>query len=276
VPVVPDAADEGSTVTSQDDDGGVLDELGEVVGVVLADDLGPQEPEDPWERRQRILDSWTAIILAVAAIVAAWGSFQASQWGGAQSDAQSKSAIARADAGRFATASTQDTVIDSQMWLSWLDAVNGKDTRKAGFLEKRFSPWLSRAQDEWLTGVQVDANGTPVVVPAGTPLDLPSYVVPSQVKSDANSAYAEAQLAYGDKAGSISTSYVLLAVLVALVLFFGSVALKFTSPRAQVGLTLAALLLLVLSTVRMFLLPQYVWGRPDPEPIKESYVSATK
>lgn len=259
-----------------EDDDSVLEDLGEVVEVVLADDLGPQEPEDPWARRQRILDSWTAIILAVAAIVAAWGSYQASQWGGAQSDAQSKSAIARADAGRAATAATQDTVLDSQMWLSWLDAVNAKDTRKAGFLEQRFSPWLSRAQDVWLSGVQVDANGTPVVVPAGTPLDLPEYKVPEQLKSNGYSAYAEAQLDYADDAGSVSTQYVLLAVLVALVLFFGSVALKFTNPRAQVALTLVALLLLVLSTVRMLLLPQYLWGRPDPEPRLEAYVSATR
>lgn len=248
-----------------DDDGSVLEDLGEVVDVVLAEDLGPQDPEDPWERRQRLLDSWTAIILAVAAIVAAWGSFQASQWSGAQSDAQSKSAIFRSDSGRSATEATQDTVIDSQMWLSWLGAVSAKESKKAAFLEARFSPWLARAQDQWLKGVTVDANGTPIVVPQGTPLDLPSYVVPSQARSNAQSDLAEKWLDYGDEAGSISTKYVLLAVIVALVLFFASVALKFTRPRVQVLLTLMSLALLIVCLVRTAALPQYLSGNPiDP------------
>ena len=256
-----------------DDGNSVLDDLGDVVDVVLGEDIAP-EPEGPWERRQRLLDSWTAIILAIAAVATAWASFQASQWSGAQSDAQSKSAIARADAGRAATAGTSDTIIDSQMWLSWLGAVSAKETAKASFLRKRFSPWLARAQDEWLTGVQVDANGTPTVVPAGTPLDLPSYVVPKQVESDKDAAIAEQQLAYGDSAAGTSTKYVLLAVLFALVLFFASVATKFSGPKVQVLLTFIALVLLVIATLRMVVLPQYVTSRPDaPPPLAESSTS---
>lgn len=244
----------------------VLDDLGEVVDVVMGEELPQPDPEDPWERRQRILDSWTAIILAVAAIVAAWGSFQASQWSGAQSDAQSTSAIARSEAGKLATDATQDTIIDSQMWLSWLASVSNKESKKAAFLEERFSPWLARAQEQWLKGVTVDANGTPVIVPPGTPLDLEAYVVPNQVKSDLQSAKAQAWLDYGDEAGGISTKYVLLAVIVALVLFFASVALKFTRPRVQVMLTLVALALLVVCVIRTLSLPQYISGNPISPP----------
>ena len=65
------------------DDGGLLERIGDVVEDVLGEDLAPPEPENRWERRQRILDSWTAIILAVAAVAATWASFQASQWSGA-------------------------------------------------------------------------------------------------------------------------------------------------------------------------------------------------
>jgi hypothetical protein len=246
-------------------DDSVLDQLGDVVDVVLGEDLAA-EPESPWERRQRILDSWTAIILAVAAVAAAWASFQASQWSGAQSDAQSTSAIARADAGRAATQATADTILDSQMWLSWLGAVNAGESRKASFLEHRFSPWLATAQKEWVAGVALDANGTPVTVPPGTPLDLPSYIVPKQVESDTDATIAEEQLAYADSAGANSTKFVLLAVLVALVLFFASIATKFTGPKTQVLLGLTAVLLLVVSLVRMVVLPQYVTSRPDPPP----------
>jgi hypothetical protein len=246
----------GAEAARDDDDGGVLDQLSEVVDTVLGEDLAPPEPEDPWERRQRLLDSWTAIILAIAAVATAWASFQASQWAGAQSDAQAASAIARTDAGRSATAATQQVVIDSQMWLSWIDAVNLGDRRKAGFLDDRFSPSLKAAQAEWVAGASLDANGVPLTVPPGTPLDLPSYVVPEQVASDADSARAEALLADADAAAQRSTSFVLIAVLLALVLFFASIATKFTGPKIQVLLTLVALGVLGLSVVRLLLLPQ--------------------
>lgn len=257
-----------SPVTKQepDDDSGVLDELQEAVSVALGEDLAPPEPEDPWERRQRMLDSWTAIILAVAAVATAWGAFQSSQWSGAQSDAERVSAIARAEAGRYASDATQATVIDSQMWLSWLDAVTARQSAKAAFLEERFSPPLARAQERWLQGVTLDANGTPVVVPDGTPLNLPSYVVPAQVRSDVEAARAEAQLQYADVAATVSTRYVVLSVIFALVFFFAGVALKFTSPKLQAVLTLLAIVLLLVGVVRLLSLPQYISGRPDPPP----------
>jgi hypothetical protein len=241
-----------------DDDESVLEQLSEVVDVVLADDLEPAAPEDPWERRQRILDSWTAIILAVAAVATAWASFQASQWSGVQSDAQSASAIARADAGRSATEATADTIIDSQMWLEWVNAVDSGQKARAAFLDNRFSPALKVAHADWLKGVQLDANGVPVVVPDGTPLTLESYVVAARVDSDAATSTAESLLSDADRASSNSTRFVLLAVLLALVLFFASIAMKFSRPKIQVLLTLLSMLLLVVCLVRVLMLPQSV------------------
>jgi hypothetical protein len=237
-------------------DDNVLEQLGDVVEVVMADDITLADPESKWERYQRILDSWLAVILAVAAVATAIASFQASQWSGAQSDAQSASSIARADAGRAATKATADTIIDSQMWLSWVSAIDAGQQAKADFLDNRFSPALRTAQQEWLRGVQVDANGQPTVVPPGTPLDLPEYAVPAQLESDRQSATAESKLAEADRASSNSTRFVLLAVLLALVLFFASVATKFSKPKLQIGLTLVSLVLLVTCTVRLIFLPQ--------------------
>ena len=57
-----------------------------------------------------------------------------------------------------------------------------------------------------------------------------------------------------------------IAVVLALVLFFASVALKFTRPKVQVLLTLLSLALLVFAVIRMLVLPQYLTGRPDPPP----------
>jgi hypothetical protein len=239
-----------------EDDGSILEQLDDVIEDVLAEDYAPPEPEDPWARRQRLLDSWTAIILAVAAVATAWASFQASQWSGTESDAQSASAIARSDAGRAASEATGAQIVDSQMWLSWLNSTANKQVERANFYEQRFSKPLAVAQKEWLSGVQLDANGDPVVVPSGTPMDLPSYVVPDQVKSNELAAQAEKELATADQAAGNSTKFVLLALMFALVLFFASIATKFAAPRIQAVLVLLSIILLAFATVRMLILPQ--------------------
>jgi len=244
------------TTAAGDDDESVLDKVDELLDEVLATDIAPTEPEDPWERRQRILDSWTAIILAIAAVATTWASFQASQWSNAQSDAQSASAIQRSDANRAASEATSQSVVDSQMWISWVEATAAKEKRRAGFLRDRFSSALDRAQKEWLGKVPVDADGNPAAVPDGTPLNLPSYVVPAQLQADTLSAKAEESLALADEASNNATKHVMLAVLFALVLFFASVATKFTSPKIQVALVLVSLLLLATTCIRMLMLPQ--------------------
>lgn len=242
-------------MSQQQDDDSILERADDIIDDFLAEELAP-EPETRWERRQRLLDSWTALILAVAAVATAWASFQASQWSGAQSDAQSASAMSRSDAGRLASEATGDEIVDSQMWLSWLTAVANKQVARADFFEKRFSPTLAAAQTQWLTGVQLDANGDPVVVPPGTPMDLPGYIVPNEAKSVEISAKAEQDLILADEAASHSTSFVLLALLFALVLFFASIATKFTDPKTQAILVLVSIALLTFAGIRMLVLPQ--------------------
>jgi hypothetical protein len=110
--------------TNADGNESVLEKVDQLVDEMLGTDIVPVEPEDPWERRQRILDSWTAIILAIAAVATTWASFQASQWANAQSDAQSISAIERSDANRAASEATSQSVVDSEMWIAWVEAVD--------------------------------------------------------------------------------------------------------------------------------------------------------
>ncbi len=76
------------------------------------------------------------------------------------------------------------------------------------------------------------------------------------MQADDFSNKAEESLAAADQASNTSTRYVMLAVLFALVLFFASVATKFTAPKIQVALILTSLVMLFTTCVRMFLLPQ--------------------
>jgi hypothetical protein len=244
------------TQPSQDDHDDLLDKVADVVDDVMGEDLEPPKPEDPWERRQRILDSWTAILLGIAALATAWATFQASQWSGVQSDAQSSAAISRSDAGRTQTEASRAEIVDSQMWLDWLNAVGAGQSAKASFLRARFSPPLDAGQKQWLAGVTVDASGMPSVVPPGTPMDQAAYVIPEQVKADELAAAAETKLAEADRASRNGTRFVVLAVVLALVLLCASIATKFPSPKLQVALISVSMLLLVFCFVRLLLLPE--------------------
>ena len=166
------------------------------------------------------------------------------------------SAIQRSDANRAASDATSQEIVNSQMWLSWLNATANGQKDRAAFFAQRFSPELKVAQTAWLAGVQVDTQGNPVTVPAGTPLDDPAYVVPARVTADALSAQAEASLADADQSAENSSRFVQLAVLLAMVLFFASVATKFGAPKTQVILILLSLLLLIYCVIRIALLPQ--------------------
>jgi uncharacterized membrane protein len=136
-----------------------------------------------------------------------------------------------------------------------VSAVDAKQADKAKFLSTRFSPTLKTAQTQWLSGVKLDAAGVPVVIPMGTPLDLPSYQLPKQIESDAKAAEAEAKLAEADQAAANSTGFVLVALLFAMVLFFASIATKFGAPKVQVLLTVVSIFLLVVGLIRMFMIP---------------------
>jgi len=205
----------------------------------------------------RLLDVVVATMMALAAVVTAWVTYQGSQWDSVSSDAKAASSLLRADAGRAASDGVTQSVVDATIWVEWEKSVTLNRDELAGFLRDRFSPSLDIAQDEWLRTEVLDVDGNPVdnTLPKGTPLDLDSYVPRGQVRAEAFAADAETKLAEAAQAGETSTRYTLQAVVLAMVLFFGAVATKFADLRIQFGLTLVAAGMLVLVGFRMAGLP---------------------
>ena len=238
------------------DDDGIIDDVGEVIDDVLGENLPEPEPENPWERRQRVLDAMTAVILSIAAVATAWATFQSSQWAGTQSDAVSAASTSRTESIRYATSAGQTEQIDTSMWLQWLSAVGQKDTAQQRFLRDRFRPSLDAAFKAWSAKAVLGPGGRIVTVPPGTPFSEPEYVVPAQARADALSAEAEHQLADAQRAGTRSTRFVITALILALVLFFAGIATKFRNPRTQALLVLFSLLFALFGLVRMLMLPQ--------------------
>ena len=235
------------------DDDGFFDD---VVDEILGEDLPPPRPEDPWERRLRVVEATTAIILAVAAVGTAWATFQASQWSSEESDAVAASSVARSKAIEATNHATRTEQLDTAVWLQWLSAFRAGDKEQAKFLRERFRPGLLRAHNIWVAKAVVAPDGRVISAPAGTPFTEPQYVVPDAARADELSAEAEEQLADSRHAASRSTKYVLVVVLLALVLFFAGIATKFRNPKVQAALVALALVTCVFGLVRLLTMKQ--------------------
>lgn len=242
--------------TPPPDDDGILDDVEDVVHTVLGEHLPAPEPEDPWERRQRVLDAVTAVILAVAAVATAWATFQSSQWADAQSDAVAAASTARTESIRYQSAAEQTEQIDTAVRLQWLQAVSGRDTRRAAFLEERFRPTLEQAHKAWVAKAEVSASGRITDLPPGTPFTEPEYRIPAQAKADSLGAEAEQDLTEAQEASSNNTKFVTDALVLALVLFFAGIATKFRNPKIQALLVALGLAFAMFGLVRLLTLPQ--------------------
>lgn len=235
---------------------GLLDDVGEIVEDVLGENLPEPEPEDPWERRLRLVDAITAVLLSVAAVATAWATFQASQWADAQSDSVAAASIARSDSLRYSNDAGQIEQIDTAVWLEWLTAYSQGDKARARFLSERFRPTLAAAQREWVGKAVIETDGKVSQVPPGTPFDEAAYRIPKADRAEQLANQAEAEMVKAQEASNTSTEFVTAALILALVLFFSGIATKFRNPKLQVLLVLLAVVFLVGGLARTFTLPQ--------------------
>lgn len=237
------------------DDDSLLERLDDALDTALGQDLPEPEEVDPWERRERLLDSWTAVLMGLAALLTAWASFQSAQWADVQTESLEAASDARTTAARLAAEAGRTELVDAQVWLAWLSAYGAKRDRVADFLQDRFSPQLTRAQDAWLQGVRFDPDGDPLTVPAGTPFAQEVYAVPERALEAQELARADALIDESVQASATNSSFVVTVVLLALSLFFLGIATKLGRPKIQVAMIVVGMGLVALSAIRIGLLP---------------------
>jgi hypothetical protein len=239
--------------SAKPDDGGVIDD---VVDEILGEHLPPPKPEDPWERRQRILETTTTVILSLAAVATAWATFQASQWSQRENNALSDSSVSRSKAIEATSQAARTEQLDTTIWLQWLAAFRAGDRAQANFLRDRFRPGLLQAQKAWVAKAVVAPDGRVISAPTGTPFTEKQYAVPEAARADALTAEADNKLTESQDASDMSVSYVLVALVFALVLFFAGIATKFRNPKLQTALVALALAFGVFGLVRMLTMKQ--------------------
>ena len=213
------------------------------------DDLAQHFDRSDW------IELLAAVLLALATIAAAWSAYQATRWGGNQSNAYSEAAALRAEANEAETEAAEGLEVDVEMFSTWLVLAAEGNEQGAEAIRRRLRDEFRPAFDDWLGEAPLSE------VPPGRPFDLPKY---DEIAGDAAREAAE-RFRAADAAGvrareanQTGDDFVLVAVIMASVLFFTSVSTKLRSRSLRVIMLLLAVVLFAVGTAFMFSLPQSV------------------
>ena len=211
-----------------------------------ADDLAHRLSTTDW------IELAAAILLALATTMAAWAAYQSTRWSGVQAEAYSAAAASRTDATQATNVFAAEVQIDVETWLAWLQQRAEGDTEAADFLHERFRDEFKPAFDAWLAQVP---SGEP---PPGTPFDMDEYQSDAETSAIELNDKAEAFAEEARAANQTGDNFVLVAVVMAAVLFFAGVGTKFKGRYVRMAMLASAVLLFIGGVVFTFSMPQNV------------------
>jgi hypothetical protein len=195
--------------------------------------------------RSRRVEIAATVLLAVAAVLTAWSTYQSTQWRGYQAAQYSKGTAARIQSSTAATKAGQQTQIDIATFIQWVDATQHGDAKLARFYRERFRPEFVPAFAAWAKDPKA----------ARTPFALPQYRLAETVKSEALNAEATAHAAAAERANKRQGNYVAAVVLFATALFFAGISTKLEALRQREVLLALGWLILVGTAVWLVLQP---------------------
>ena len=197
----------------------------------------------------RLLEVIAVVLLAIATLGTAWCGYQATQWSGAQSEANQQQTNHRLEANRKFGLAVQTYSYDSSVIMLYAQAVQAHNTELAQFyrktmVRKGLLPFLNK----WEATVRAGGAPTPL-------LDDPQYVDAQSngYLSEQNAADAAAVAA--QQAAQHSQVYTLNTILLAVALFFAGVTSSFRYRSVRTLLVLLALLTLAFAATRLADLP---------------------
>jgi hypothetical protein len=191
-----------------------------------------------------IADIAAGVILALAGLLSAWATFQASLWGGAQAAAFAEANRLQTEASRLEIVATQRQATALAVAHAWLNATISGDRARAEFYERHLQPQQRRLFEEWRAQLPDDIAAAKA---SGGRSQMPLPDVLSGGREAAAGARAEADAAFrdGERANMIGDKFTFATVLLSLVLFLAGTGqlLRLRQARTLV-IALAGLLML--------------------------------
>lgn len=218
---------------------------------------GPSSLADPDRReadyalQERRVDVASAVLLAVATVLAAWSAFQSAKWGGEQATSYAQAGGLRQESVRNSTLAGQQLIIDVSVFEQVVDAFAVNDRRLETFYRERAREEFRPALEAWIELATKDLDTAP-----SSPFSLPEYVRAADDESERLLNEAESKFQEALDSNQRSDNYVLLAVLFASVLLFAGLAPKSRSYPIQVTMIALASTVLIVGACLLVLFPK--------------------
>lgn len=197
-------------------------------------------------RLEKHIQTFATVLLSVAALATSWAGYQSTLWSGDQNELANQAMDKRSKAIEASTRGGQLRAVDVGLFTSWLAAVSTRDSELASFLAERFRPEFKPAFEKWTASrpfVSLDAPPTP--------FELPEYRVSADVVAARLQHSADSLFSASSHANSTSDGYVLVAVILAMVMFFATSAQQAGRPGARLGLIVLAAAVCIAGLIRL-------------------------
>jgi hypothetical protein len=188
--------------------------------------------------------------MAMATVGIAWSGYQAASWSGAQARRYALSNSEHERATRTGTLGSQERLEDLEDFNHWLEATASGNTTLATMYERRFRDELRPAFEAWLAQRPFERDAA-----APSPLFVPEYQPAHEARALALEHQAERHFQAGEAATENSDDYVFVTVLMAAVLFFGGISLRFTWNRMRMAILSIGAVFLAVGIVEIVRLP---------------------
>jgi hypothetical protein len=180
------------------------------------------------EAKTKRVQALSTVLLAVAAVVTAWCSFQSSRWNAEYHLASGKSSSIRAEAIRAQGQAETEKQADLLTFTQWVNAYSLKRTQLAHFYLRRFRTEAQPAVLAWLKTEPLTNPAAPL-----SPFVMPQYKLAAAKNARELDAEGELSSATGHRAIQRTTNYLLAVVLCSGALFFAGISKVGGSLRQQ-------------------------------------------
>lgn len=205
------------------------------------------------DRTQRIIEVLSALVLALAAVGAAWASYESARWGGTRATDTAEANTARLQASRAAATGGQLTQIDIGSFFQTVNAFAADDQRLFNFYAERLRAEFKPVFDEWLALEPRTNPNAPL-----SPFALKSYAVAELEEAEQLNEVAAEETNSAAEAGNTANDYTISVVLLAAALFFAGISTKFSSHRARIMLLAAGGVAFLVVVTWIAILPKSV------------------
>lgn len=202
-------------------------------------------------RRDRWVEILEAVVLAIVAVLTAWGGYQASRWEALSAKEYALASRTSVRAQEGLTLAGQDRLYDIVTFNGWLAAKSAGNAKLVEVFERRFRPEYVLAFTAWQ---KLDPLNNPSA-PAG-PIFMPEYTNSHAIQSAKLSDEAAVHFDQGIETRENADSYVKVTVFLATVLLLTALSQRFKTSGPRMTVVGIAFVLLVTSLYWVMTFPR--------------------